>query len=762
MKKFIKIALLTILCVCSFVAVIGCGGDGKFTVTFDGNGGTLVSGTEVQTVESSSQIKVPVYERDGYDFMGWNTIIDKIDQDTTVKAQWKAKPFTVIFDGNGGTLVSGELEQTVYSASELIVPTFVKKGHTLEWNVDISAITSATTVTANWITNQYLLTFELDGGQVDSAYANGKTIAYGQAIGELPTPVKEGFDFDHWQIGSSVITEDTIWEYDANMVAKAEYLREAEYVIKYDLGGGQVESNPYKYSKSTPTFTLNNPTKAGYNFVGWLDQTLGGVHETITIQKGSTGERAFKAEWQAKEYTITFDAQDGTCETLNKKVTFDSAVGILPTCTRVDYEFLGWYLEGKKIEQDTIWTFDSDKVLVADYLKADEYSITYNLDGGKETTNPNKYTQFSADITLNAPTKEGYEFIGWTSQDITEPTMQVVIESGSTGNLTFTANWQANKYLLTFDAASGVIADKFLEGIVVTFNEIVGELPLPVKEGYEFVQWNVGTDEINERTAWAYLENKVAVASYVKETEYSITYNLQGGVGADNPSSYKKSDPTFTLNNPTKTGYDFIGWTSQDITAPQISVSIESGSTGNLTFTANWFVKSYFINLDAAGGSCAKERIFVTYNQKIGALPTCEKEGYHFIGWYLGDVKVNEDTIWSHDQAIKLVAKYKIDLKIRIVLSCTFRDEIVTATVNGQSIIPLISVVEGQTLEGVLPNKNDVEFMDPEEFQFYAWVNVDGVKVNENTRVTPENFPDFDNGIIEIIVKCQSLHTGFY
>lgn len=762
MKKFIKIALLTILCVCSFAAVIGCGGDSKFTVTFDGNGGTLVSGNQVQTVESTSQIVVPVYEKEGYDFIGWDTIISQIDKDTTVKAQWKQKPFKVIFDGNGGTLVSGELEQTIYSASELIIPTFAKKGHTLEWDTDISKITSATTVKANWIVNQYLLTFDLNGGEVDSAIENGKTITYGQPIGTLPTPTKEGYDFDHWQIGSSIITKDTVWEFDADMVAKAEYLREAEYVIKYDLGGGQVETNPYKYSKSTPTFTLNNPTRTGYTFKGWLDQNLNQVFDNMTIEKGSTGERSFKAEWQANQYTITFDAKDGTCTTPDKKVTFDAAVGTLPTCQKVDYEFLGWYLDGKKIDEDTIWNIDSDKILVADYLKADEYSITYILGGGTEQTNPNKYTEFSIAITLNNPTREGYEFIGWTSDDIVEPTMSVVIETGTTGNLTFTANWKANKYLLTFNADNGTIADKFKDGIVVIYGEEIGELPLPVKTGFEFVQWNVATDEINEKTVWTYLEDKVAVASYVKEPEYSITYYLQGGVGAANPSSYRKSDPTFTLNNPTKTGYDFIGWTSDTIVSPQISVAIESGTTGNLTFTANWYVKSFVIALDAAGGICEKDKTIVTYDRKIGELPTPKKEGYKFIGWYLNDVKVGEDTIWTYDQAIKLVAKYKVDLRVQIVLSCTFRNEIVTATVNGLSVLPPISVVEGQTLQGLLPNKNDIVFMDPDEYYFYAWVNVNGVKVTETTKITAENFPDLESGVIKIIIKCQSVNTKFY
>ena len=72
---------------------------------------------------------------------------------------------------------------------------------------------------------------------------------------------------------------------------------------------------------------------------------------------------------------------------------------------------------------------------------------------------------------------------------------------------------------------------------------------------------------------------------------YTITYNLDGGAlasGKSNPTSYTVETATFTLNNPTKTGYTFAGWTGSNGTTAQTSVSVAKGTTGNLTFTANW------------------------------------------------------------------------------------------------------------------------------------------------------------------------------
>ena len=65
--------------------------NGDFTVTFNGNGGTLVSGIEVQTVKDASEISEPTYERMGYNFDGWDKVLSTISVTTTINAQWQEK-----------------------------------------------------------------------------------------------------------------------------------------------------------------------------------------------------------------------------------------------------------------------------------------------------------------------------------------------------------------------------------------------------------------------------------------------------------------------------------------------------------------------------------------------------------------------------------------------------------------------------------------------------------------------------------------------
>ncbi|MCH5343691.1 MAG: InlB B-repeat-containing protein, partial [Acetatifactor sp.] len=71
-------------------------------------------------------------------------------------------------------------------------------------------------------------------------------------------------------------------------------------------------------------------------------------------------------------------------------------------------------------------------------------------------------------------------------------------------------------------------------------------------------------------------------------TEYKITYDLDGGQVTGNPTTYTEDTDTFTLNNPTKTGYTFTGWTGSNGNTPELTVTIVKGTTGDLSYTANW------------------------------------------------------------------------------------------------------------------------------------------------------------------------------
>jgi uncharacterized repeat protein (TIGR02543 family) len=74
------------------------------------------------------------------------------------------------------------------------------------------------------------------------------------------------------------------------------------YSIDYELNGGSIATaNPTSYTIESDTFTLNNPTKEGYNFLGWSEEGKSGYTETVTITKGTYGNKKYTANWALVE-----------------------------------------------------------------------------------------------------------------------------------------------------------------------------------------------------------------------------------------------------------------------------------------------------------------------------------------------------------------------------------------------------------------------------------------------------------------------------
>ena len=74
-----------------------------------------------------------------------------------------------------------------------------------------------------------------------------------------------------------------------------------------------------------------------------------------------------------------------------------------------------------------------------------------------------------------------------------------------------------------------------------------------------------------------------------KEDKFTIQYNLNGGsVSGSNRTTYSTTDTDFLLNNPTRSGYKFAGWTGTDLSERTLNITIDTASAKNLSYTANW------------------------------------------------------------------------------------------------------------------------------------------------------------------------------
>ena len=405
------------------------------------------------------------------------------------------------------------------------------------------------------------------------------------------------------------------------------------FEISYELNGGHFTTqNPDSYGVGSSTIILNNPTKEGYRFTGWTGSNGNTPQTVVIIEKGSTGNKTFVANYTSSSYVITYNLDGGTVTPANPTgYNTSSETFSISNPTKNGYNFIGWTSTEIAVPQMTV-NIESgstgDKEFTANYTPI-SYNIAYTLNDGILTSyNPLKYDITSSTIILNNPTKEGYSFIGWTSANILTPQVYMIIEKGSYGHKSFTANWSKNSYRVTLVKGTG-IADVTGDGLHEYGSTVVASCTM--LNGYDFDSW---TGNFTEST-FLMPAYDVVMQANTKLKTYSIICNLNGGsTTTPNPTSYKINYNNITLINPTKNYYDFIGWTGYNGNIPQTTVVIPQGSYGNREYTANYTPTKYNIVYTLNGG--VEESSNPEYYDITSAtinLINPVRNGYTFLGW---------------------------------------------------------------------------------------------------------------------------------
>lgn len=486
--------------------------------------------------------------------------------------------------------------------------------------------------------------YDLDGGIIRQSETKRLV---NQPNVEGKTITKDGYNFAGWK-QTDYSLQTSKGHYSVDLDLKASY-QTITYYVAYKLDGGFLANPVKEYNVLSEDITLGTPTKTGYEFVGWSGTEIEGTQKTVTIPSGSIGDRTYTAHWSATEYTIHYDYGYG--DEGSQKVTYDQEYR-LEQPERLGYRFLGWQKEGKPFNEGT-WNYDGDVDLVAQWAPI-SYSITYDLDEGTNSpNNPEVYTIESEDVVLEDPVKQGYTFTGWTGGEYLTPTKKATIKNGSTGNRTFKAHWTANEYSVQYDYGY----DNKTSSQKVTYGSSF-ELENPTRNGYAFLGWYDGDNKVENgtwnQTSGMNLSAKWSINNYV------IAYELGGGMNhPSNPSTYTVETPTFELFEPTRTGYEFLGWTKGASETPKKEQSIPCGSTGDVTFTAHWKAKECSITFDYRGGTEDILQTSISFDSEFQLPSNTAKLGYTFAGWY--DVATNEliqTTKWTWDHDLSVYAKW--------------------------------------------------------------------------------------------------------
>ena len=518
------------------------------------------------------------------------------------------KLYTVTMDTAGGDPIR-PIQYTVESEA-FQLPTPVRTGYIfLGWTgegiteaqeiIEIpQGSTGDRTYTANWQVIEYTITLlDMDGAGTSEAlvYTVEQPVT-------LPTPTREGYAFLGWTVNSDMAPQLTV-VLPQGSIGNRTYTANWEltgYTITMDLNGGSGET-ALLYTVIDDEFALPTPTRNGYEFVGWTGEGITTPQTSVKIPTGSTGNKAYTANWQVIESTITLDTNGGPNVSPIKYTVEDSFT--LPYPLRPGYEFAGWTLDGSGMLPATTliiyYGTTGDLHYKAEWRLA-EYTINMDLNGGsgKEKV---VYTITDEDFELPTPTRNGYEFVGWKGEGITTPQRIVKIPKGSTGNKAYTANWRVIQYTIITLLEGGNAGSS---GAYVYTVEETFTLPTPTRTGYTFWGWTgegITTPQPNVTIPKGSTGDKTYIENWV-ETGYTITLDLNGGSGKEKVI-YTMTDEDFELPTPTRSGYEFVGWTGEGITTPQTSVKIPKGSTGNKAYTANWKVIRYTITLVTNGGA---------------------------------------------------------------------------------------------------------------------------------------------------------------
>ena len=444
------------------------------------------------------------------------------------------------------------------------------------------------TYTANWQVIEYTIITLLEGGNAGSSQVYFYTVE--QTV-TLPTPTRTGYTFLGWT-GEGITTPQPNVTIPKGSTGDKTYIENwelTEYNITMDLNGGSGQEKVV-YTMTDEDFELPTPTRNGYEFVGWTGEGITMPQTSVIIPKGSTGNKAYTANWQVIEYTITLDTNGGPVVSPIKYTVED--LFTLPYILRPGYEFAGWTLDGSGMLPFTpliIYPGTTGDLHYKAEWRLAEYTITMDLDGGSGQEKV-VYTITDEDFELPTPTRNGYEFVGWTGERITTPQTSVKIPKGSTGNKAYTANWKVIRYTITLVTNGGAV----IASIRYTVEDSV-TLPIPPdRPGYEFSVWVLdgsgqfpstpmiipkgSTGDRIYKAEWRVASYTITYVSHGKAYNW-VQYTINNQVYFGTP----EEDPSYYLP-----GYTFVGWKIDGVEGTPRSYMLPKGSYGNRTATMLW------------------------------------------------------------------------------------------------------------------------------------------------------------------------------
>lgn len=720
----------------------------EYSVNFNSNlatSGTMAAQT-IRYGESVANLNSNTYARTGYTFMGWATSqeradageVDYVDGSTftmntidgvTLYAVWQANSYNVVFNGNGST--SGTMENQAISfdgTQSLRANAFVKTGYEFTgWNTkadgtglsypDICSYTmvnEGVTLYAQWAPKTFNIVFNANGASGTMA---SQQIVFDNTVAITTNAfTKEGYFFTGWNTNAD--GSGTRYDNGANLTMDVEGVtlyaqwQKEKYnlVLKngsttlmtlMDVEFGSTISAHTTFIAEEEEFDALVETQRdlGLAFGGF---TVGGTAtgtryytNTAIRDLGNDGQTIELSIWWAQltsTVTLNYDGATSGNTTENIAVTFETAVGTLPTPVKDGYTFIGWYTSTEQFNQttrvkaETLWEDNFTNLYAKFVLNTQAFTVEYDCDGG-DFTGVTKVEEYfvTAEKVLNAPVKNGYVFSHFTltapavlgGQELPAGTVidNDTIPQGTFGNLSLKAHYTVRQNSLTFNYDGGEATDTQVESYTILESKT---LVAAEKAGYSFVGYALEEAAVigGELKAAGTVITQITAGTYgdlkLKAVYEIVTYNIsvdlkEGGYFLEtNPqTTYTIQSGDINIPVASRPGYDFTGYV---VTSPFVmdgtayeegdvfpmtggKYVIKAGSYGHFGLEAAYTIQTHTVTYKFG----ENDTLVLTgdYNTDVVTLDGYDaakvttgmaKAGFAFDGWYTDENNMNSSS----------------------------------------------------------------------------------------------------------------------
>ena len=466
----------------------------------------------------------------------------------------------------------------------------------------------------------------------------------------------------------------------------------------------------------TTTLTTNAFVRDGHTFLGWSTTVDGAVAyaDEFDISVGIDDINLF-AVWSINSYTISFDANGGV-GSWSGTLQYGEPL-TAPAVTLEGHLLIEWAPEVPATVPG------EDAVYIAQWTPL-SYTIEFDANGG--TGGTINTLQFASPLFPPVVERAGYTFSGWSPS---------VPETVPAGNARYTAQWQANTYLITFDANAG-------EGGTseqLPFNSPLSA-PVITREGYTLTGWSPPLPATVPESD----------ATYIAQwsiNSYTIRFDANGGTGGTNASMIYGT--TLTAPSVSRLGYSFDGW------QPAVPSKVPSKNT---VYTAQWTPKKTLITFNANGGTGGSST-YLDFESSLQA-PVVERTGYTFLEWspWVPSLVPIDDTIYVAQWAIN---SYKITFDANGGTGGTsyyldFGESLVVPTVSKDGYVLIgWSPVLPATMPAVDTTYTAVWELIP-SLTFTISFNLNG-----GTGTTPATQPGSQNDLVNLPVQADILRQYY-